>query len=117
MIFDIYGKQTTDGLIFDIPSYHFNKHDSVAVTRLIIKWKSNAHKFVAELETDLVTSYRRQILTFSKSTNTSITDICIQFPVFFEVYEDNLENASFSVNGLSEEIPDIEYLYLQLLKK
>ena len=118
MIFDIYGKETDGRLVFDIPYYRFNQNDSIAVTRLMIKWKSEDEHIVAVVETDLISNYRRQILTFSKQSGTFITDIFINFPIFYSVYEDNLEKSTFFISPLFQEsLPEIDYLYIQLIKK
>ena len=118
MIFDIYGKETDGRLVFDILYYRFNQNDSIAVTRLMIKWKSEDENIVAEVETDLISNYRRQILTFSKQSGTFITDIFINFPIFYSVYEDNLEKSTFFISPLFQEsLPEIDYLYIQLIKK
>ena len=122
MVFDIYGKNENGELKFDLPYHQFGWNQEIAVTRLVIEWKSPKEKMFGYIESDLVdlspTNIRRQIIAFTKSERTAITDIQFVCPVFYEIQVKQLENVSLVVKPMFDKpLGGINNIYLQLIVK
>ena len=121
-VFDIYGKSENGELKFSLPYHQFEWNQEIAVSRLIIEWKSPKEKMFGYVESDLVdlssTNIRRQIIAFSKSERTAVTDVQVSCPVFYEIQVKQLENVSLTVKPMFDKpLGDINNIYLQLIVK
>ena len=121
-VFNIYGKNEDGELKFNLPFHQFELNDEIAVTRLIIEWKSPKEKMFGFIESDLVdlssTNIKREIISFTKSERTGVTDIQVECPVFYEIQVQQLENVSFAVEPMFDKpLGEINNIYLQLIVK
>ena len=121
-VFDIYGVKENGVLKFKLPFYNFDWNEEIAVSRLVIEWKSPKEKMFGIVETDLVdlSSYngKQQIFSFSKSERTAVTDILVDYPVFYEVQIKQLEIATLEIKPMFDEpLAEIKNVYLQFITK
>ena len=121
-VFNIYGKNEKGELKFNLPFHQFKWNDEIAVTRLITEWKSPKEKMFGFIESDLVdlssTNIKRELISFTKSERTGVTDIQVACPVFYEIQTQQLENVSVAVKPMFDKpLGDINNIYLQLLVK
>ena len=119
MIFDIYGKQVENKIVFDLPYHNFKWTDRIALRRVIIDWKSREKTF-AVIKSNLVDlgpeNPKQQLLAFSKPAATTITDIDIPDPEFYRVQIQQMDAASISVESIfGKKLPAINNIYLQLV--
>ena len=121
-VFNIYGKNGNGELKFNLPVHQFKWNDEIAVTRLIIEWKSAKEKMFGYIASDLVDlssiNIKREIIAFTKSERTGVTDIQVARPVFYEIQVHQLENVSLAVKPMFDKpLEDINNIYLQLIVK
>ena len=119
MIFDIYGKQVENKIVFDLPYHNFKWTDRIALRRVIIDWKSREKTF-AVIKSNLVDlgpeNPKQQLLAFSKPAATTITDIDIPDPDFYRVQVQQMDAASICVQSIfGKKLPTINNIYLQLV--
>ena len=64
------------------------------------------------------TNIKREIIAFTKSERTGVTDIQVARPVFYEIQVHQLENVSLAVKPMFDKpLGDINNIYLQLIVK
>ena len=119
MIFDIYGKQIDGKLIFELPYYRFEYREEIAITHLVVEWKSAREKVFAYLDTSLVDlgpeNPKQQLVAFTKPGGTSITDIRMN-PVFYDVQIQQMDEATFKIKSMfGKPLPEIKNVYCQLI--
>ena len=115
-IFDIY----TVNREFQLPFYEFNQKDKIAITKIIVDWKTAPNKVFGIVTTDLVSGFsenrRQQICTFVKPSKTTITEVDYSHPTFYEVKRPFLQASRFSIESMfGEKMPEIKNAYIQLI--
>ena len=117
-IFEIY---TVNGE-FQLPFYEFKHGDKIAVTKIIVDWKTAPNKVFGIITTDLVCGFsenrKQQVCTFVKPSKTTITEVEYSHPTFYGVNGPFLQDAKFAIESMfGDKIPEIKNLYMQLLIK
>ena len=121
-IFDICGIKENGEIKFNLPSYTFGWNEEIAVSRLVIEWKSSKDKVFGIIETDLIDknarNLKQQLFTFTKIERTAITDIYVPNPVFYDVQIHQFEDARLEIKPMFEDpLAEIKSVYLQLISK
>ena len=119
-IFEIYGKTENGKLSFETPYHRFSSKEKIALRKIIIEWSSPREKVFGIVQSDLVDlcskNTKQQIFAFTKPPGTSITDITINDPVFYDIEHHDLEDVTFDIKSMFEKpIPEIKHIYFQLL--
>ena len=118
MIFDIYGKQVENKIVFDLPYHDFKWTDRIGIRRVVIDWKTK-EKVFAVVKSNLVDlgpcNPKRQLFAITKYAATTITDIQVPDPVFYRVQINQFENAFISIEQMFDKaVPKIKNVYLQI---
>ena len=121
-VFDIYGFKENGEIKFKLPLYKFGWNEEIAVSRLVIEWKSRKEKVFGIIKTNLVDlnaqNLKHQLFAFTKLERTAITDIHVPNPIFYEVQIHQLEDATISMKPMFEEpLAEIKNVYMQLITK
>ena len=121
-VLDIYGFKENGEFKFKLPFYNFGWNEEIAVSRLVIEWKSPKERMFGIVETDLVDlnllNSKQQIFSFSKTERTAVTDIHVPYPVFYKVQIKQLEDATLNIKPMfNEPLADIKNVYLQFITK
>ena len=121
-VFDIYGFKENGEMKFKLPFYKFGWNEEIAVTRLVIEWKSSKDKVFGIIKTDLVDlsgyNLKQQFFAFTKLERTAITDIHVPNPVFYGVQIHELQDATISLRSMFEgDLAEIKNVYLQCITK
>ena len=118
MIFDIYGKQVEDKIVFELPYHEFNWTDRVCIRRVVIDWRTKEKAF-AVVTSNLVDigpcNPKRQFFAVTKLASTTVTDIYVPNPAYYPVQITQLENVFISIDPMfDKEVPKIKNVYLQI---
>ena len=121
-VFDIYGFKENGEIKFKLPFYKFGWNEEIAISRVVIEWKSSKDKAFGMIKTDLVDlgakNPKQQFFTFTKVERTAITDIHVASPVFYDVQIHQLEDVSLEIKPMFDQtLPEIKNIYLQLTTK
>ena len=118
MIFDIYGKQVENKIVFELPYHEFNWTDRVGIRRVIINWRTKEKAF-AVIKSNLIDlgpcNPKRQLLAVTKLASATVTDIYVPDPAYYPVQITQLENVFISIVPMfDKEVPQIKNIYLQI---
>ena len=117
-IFEIY----TVNEEFQLPFYEFKHGDKIAVTKIIVDWKTAPNKVFGIMTTDLVSGFsenrKQQVCTFVKPSKTTITEVDYSHPTFYEVKRPFLQDTKFAIKSMfGDKIPEIKNAYMQFVIK
>ena len=117
-IFDIYAVNGE----FQLPFYEFNHNSKIAITKIVIDWKTAPNKVFGIISTDLVSGFsenrKQQVCTFVKPSKTAITEVDYSHPTFYEVKRPFLQDSRFSIEAMfGDNIPEIKNAYFQLISE
>ena len=117
-IFEIY---TVNGE-FQLPFYELKHSDKIAVTKIIVDWKTAPNKVFGIITTDLVSGFienrKQQVCTFVKPSKTTITEVDYSHPTFYGVKRPFLQDTKFAIESMfGDKIPEVKNAYIQLLIK
>ena len=121
-VFDIYGFKENGEMKFKFPFYKFGWNEEIAVSRLVIEWKSSKDKVFGIIKTNLVDlngyNLKQQFFAFTKLERTAISDIHVPNPVFYPVQIHELQDATISMLSMFEgDLAEIKNVYLQFITK
>ena len=119
-VFDIYGLKENGEMKFKLPFYKFGWNEEIAVTRLVVEWKSSKDKVFGIIKTNLVDlngyNLKQQFFAFTKLERTAISDIHVPNPVFYPVQIHELQDATISMHSMFEgDLAEIKNVYLQCI--
>ena len=117
-IFEVY---TVNGE-FELPFYEFKHGDKIAVTKIIVDWKTAQNKVFGIMITDLVCGFsenrKQQICSFVKPSKTTKTEVDYSHPTFYGVKRPFLQDVKFAILSMfGDKIPEIKNAYMQLVIK
>ena len=121
-VFDIYGIKENGEIKFKLPVYKFAWNEEVALSRLVIEWKSSKDKVFGLIKSSLIDlntrNLKQHLSAFTKVERTAVTDILVPNPVFYEVQIHDLQDATIDIQPMFDEpLAEIKNVYLQLITK